>query len=118
MKTEIQEIDVNGMKYIRKDSIKKEIPQGDDSNPFMELGKSYFIRTVTHYFTGTLIWVGDKELCLENVCWIADTGRFNEFVSEKNGANESEPFPQNQPVIIGRGSIIDMSERSIITTVK
>jgi hypothetical protein len=118
MKTDIQEIDVNGVKYVRKDSIKKvDIPQGDESNPFFEIGKSYFIRTVTHYFTGILIWVGDKELCLENVAWIADTGRFNEFMAEKT-VSEVEPFPDGQRVIIGRGSIIDMSERSIITSVK
>jgi len=108
------EIEVNGKKYILKSSIKEKVkmvvPKGDKSNPFMEVGKDYFIRTVTHYFTGRLVWVGDKEIALEDACWIADTGRFNEFISGKT-FNESEPFVKGQIVIIGRGSIIDMTEK-------
>ena len=83
----------------------------------MEIGECYFIRTVTHYFTGRLIWVGDKELVLEEACWIADTGRFNEFIAGKT-VNESEPFPEKSEVIIGRGSIIDMTKRELVLTVK
>ena len=118
MKTDVQELDVNGVKYVRKDSIKKvKLPNGDKSNPFFIVGKEYFLRTVTHYFTGRLIWVGEKELCFEDVAWIADTGRFNEFMAGKT-VSEVEPFPQGQRVLIGRGAIIDMSERSIILSVK
>jgi len=107
----------DGEEYIKKSECKKNnfCPKGDKSNPFMEIGKCYFIRTVTHYFTGRLIWVGDKEIVLEDACWIADTGRFNEFMKEKT-VNESEPFP-DKPVIIGRGSIIDMTERALILNV-
>lgn len=103
---------VDGVEYIPKSKCKQKIvvPQGDESNPFMEIGTDYFIRTVTHYFTGRLVWVGDKELVLEDVAWIADTGRFNEFVGGK-GASESEPFQKGATVIIGRGSVIDMTER-------
>ena len=86
-------------------------------NPFMEIGKTYFIRTVTHYFTGRLIWVGDKEICLEEACWIADTGRFNEFMAGET-PNESEPFPKSSKVIIGRSAIIDMTEHDLILLVK
>jgi len=118
MKTDINELVVNGVDYVRKDSIRvMDVPKGDESNPFFEIGKHYFLRTVTHYFTGILVWVGDKELVFRNVAWIVDTGRFNEFMAEKTVC-EAEPFPEGQHVIIGRGSIIDMSERSIITLVK
>ena len=86
-------------------------------NPYMKIGKPYFIRTVTHYLTGRLIWVGDKEICLEDACWIADTGRFNEFISGTT-VNESEPFPKGANVIVGRGSIIDMVEHELILSVK
>ena len=101
------------MKKIARVASKK----GDDSNPFMEVGKTYFIRTVTHYFTGRLIWVGEKEIVLKEACWIADTGRFSEFMQEKV-VNESEPFPQDSQVIIGRGSIIDMTKHGLILSVK
>lgn len=110
---------VDGEEYIKKSDCKGKVvvAQGTSDNPFMEIGECYFIRTVTHYFTGRLIWVGDKEICLEDVCWIADTGRFNEFVAGKT-VNESEPFPKGARVIVGRGSIIDMSERELILTLK
>ena len=89
---------------------KKTQKKGDASNPFMIVGKEYFLRTVTHFFTGRLIWVGDKEIVLEDCAWIADTGRFNEFLAGKT-VNEVEPFPKGMPVIVGRGAIIDMTER-------
>ena len=92
----------------------------ESDNPFLKIGLVYFIRTVTHYFTGRLIWVGEKELVIEDACWIADTGRFNEFLKDKNKVNESEPFPEGSLVVIGRGSIIDLVEYkpSLILTVK
>lgn len=113
-------ITIDGVKYVKEADIPKgkvSIPQGDKSNPFMEVGNDYFIQTVTHYFTGRLVWVGDKELAFESVCWIADTGRFNEFIKGSE-ANESEPYKQDDKVIIGRGALISMSPRGLITKVK
>ena len=75
----------------------------DDSH--WRVGKNYFIRTVTHHFTGRLIKVTDKELVIEDAAWIADDGRFADAIS-KGEFNEVEPFPSG-PVIIGRGSLID-----------
>lgn len=110
---------IDGEEYIKKSDCKKvyDWKTTTSDNPFMEIGVSYFIRTVTHFFTGRLIWVGDKEICLEDACWIADTGRFNEFVAGKT-VNESEPFPKGARVIVGRGSIIDMVEHELILSVK
>lgn len=70
-----------------------------------QIGKHYVLRTVTMIDVGKLIEVTDKELVLENASWIADTGRWNEFLSKGN-YDESEPFPDGK-VIVGRGSIID-----------
>lgn len=88
-----------------------------EDNPYMEIGKEYFIRTVTHYLLGRLIWAGDKELVMEDVSWVADTGRFSEFIEGKT-VNENEPFPRGQKVIIGRGAIVDMTQRLIIEKLK
>ena len=108
---------IDGKEYVLKSSIKEKtkwrIPKGDKSNPFLKCGKVYFIRTVTHYFTGCLIWVGEKEFVFENACWIADTGRFNEFLKDKNKASETEPFPQGSKLVIGRGALIDMVEYNL-----
>src|SRR5688572_26479902 len=71
-----------------------------------EVGANYFMRTVTHHFTGTLIKLTDKEFVVDNAAWIADDGRFSECVGKGN-LNEVEPFPDGARVIIGRGSLID-----------
>jgi hypothetical protein len=74
-----------------------------ESHPY-QVGKNYFIRTVTLFYTGKLVKVTSKELVLEQAAWIADTGRFMDAI--KTGKlNEVEPFQDD--VIIGRGSIVD-----------
>lgn len=74
------------------------------SHPY-EVGRNYFIRTVTMIQVGKLVDVTPQELVLEEAAWIADTGRFNEAL--KSGTfSEVEPFPDGK-VIIGRGAIID-----------
>lgn len=78
-------------------------------NSHWEVGKNYVIRTVTHIDIGTLTKVTDKEFVLINATWVADTGRFKEFV--KTGEiNECEPYPDDLPVIVGRGALIDACE--------
>lgn len=73
------------------------------------LGEKYFIRTVTHYYTGRLVAVYPTELVLSDVAWIADTGRFNAAL-EKGTLSEVEPMPGE--VILGRGAIVDVSKWS------
>ena len=75
------------------------------SHPF-EIGKNYFIRTVTMIQIGKLVDVTDKELVLKNAVWVADTGRFTQALL-KGDLNEVELFPNNEKVIVGRGAIID-----------
>lgn len=71
-----------------------------------EIGKIYLIRTVTMTDTGRLVKVTEYELVLEDAAWIADTGRFSDAI-KKAEFGEVEPFPDDEPLIIGRGSIVD-----------
>lgn len=83
-----------------------------------EVGKAYFIRTVTMYYIGKLVAVYPQELVLEQAVWVADTGRFHQAM--KDGTlSEVEPFGTGR-VVIGRGSLIDASvwAHSIPTTQK
>lgn len=76
------------------------------SHPY-RIGKNYFIRTVTYFFTGKLVEVHPFELVIEDVSWIPDTGRYSD--SFKTGEhNEVEPVDGR--VIVGRYSIIDFTE--------
>ena len=98
---EIDNLTVKEIKHIQ--SLLK--GPSEPSHPY-EVGKNYFIRTVTHHLTGKLVKVTSKELVLETAAWIADDGRFHDAL--KNGTlNEVEPFPKDLQVIVGRGSLID-----------
>jgi len=98
---EIDNLTIKEIKHIQ--SLLKDPSEG--THPY-EIGKNYFIRTVTHHLTGRLIKVTAKELVLEQAAWIADDGRFHD-VLKTGKLNEVEPFPQDTPVIVGRGSLID-----------
>lgn len=69
-----------------------------------EVGKTYFIRSVTMYYTGRVKRITSHELVLEDAAWIADTGRFSDCLKEGT-FNEVEPFQED--VIVQRDSIVD-----------
>ena len=69
-----------------------------------EVGKAYFIRGVTMYYTGRVDSVTDEDVVLADAAWIADTGRLSTAL-ESGDFNEVEPFPN--PVIVPRGTICD-----------
>lgn len=75
------------------------------THPYV-IGEKYFIRTVTHHFTGQLVAVHQQELVITDAAWIADDGRFTQAIA-KGEFNEVEPYPDNEMVVIGRSSIID-----------
>lgn len=76
-----------------------------------QVGKVYFIRTVTHHLTGRIKSVGSVELVVTEAAWIADDGRFHDALKEEK-FSEVEPFPVGKDVIIGRQSVIDAVEIS------
>ena len=98
-------IKIDEVEYIRKDVApvkyvcRKEGP--------WEIGQTYFIRTVTMALHGRLVEVTPQELVLVNAAWIADTGRFSNFVKGEAQPNEVEPFPYDKAVIVGRSALID-----------
>ncbi len=81
-------------------------PKGDTSHPW-QIGKNYFIRTVTMAQTGKLVAVHEKELVLERAAWIADTGRFADAMADTSKFSEVEPWPADEPVIVSRAAVID-----------
>ena len=76
-----------------------------------EIGKCYVIRTVTMYVTGKVVAVGGHEILLENAAWIADAGRYADFLKDPvSVAKEVEPYPDGCRAGVGRGSICDFCE--------
>ena len=94
----------------------KETTGKSTDHPY-EVGKNYHIRTVTMAHAGKLKAVYDKELVLEGASWVADTGRFNEYLKDTSKVSENEPFKND--VIVGRGAIVDCTEiDNVYTKVK
>lgn len=70
------------------------------------VGETYFIRTITHYYTGRLKDVVGQWLVLSDASWIADTGRFHDFLKEGK-CNEYESFIN--PAIVPIAAIVDIT---------
>ena len=80
-----------------------------EATPF-EVGKKYFIRTVTHHQVGRCTAVKGSFVVLENASWVADDGRFHTAMSTGEFA-EVEPFGDAR-VFVNTASIIDAVEWS------
>ena len=85
----------------------KDLLQIDGSSHPFNIGSFYHVRTVTMAIAGKLRSVHSQELVLSDASWVADSGRFNEYLKDTNKVKENEPFEND--VIIGRGSIVDMT---------
>ena len=72
------------------------------------IGNPIMVRTVTMIYVGKLIAVSEHELTLVDVSWIPETGRWQQFISD-GAINECEPYPVGRLVLIGRGSILDVT---------
>lgn len=101
-------IKIDEVEYVRKDSIHPSYERRKEG-PF-EIGEYYFIRTVTNYFHGRLVEVTPLEFVLLEAVWIADTGRFHQFVTGKAQPNEVEPYDPTIPVIVSRGGYIEATK--------
>ena len=113
MKPETMMID--DVKYVRADSVPPiQLPVGEFA-PW-EIGQEYFIQTVTHYYLGQLVFVGDKELAITGASWVADTGRMHLFIAGGK-PKENEPFNKTDTVIIGRGAIVASVKRKALLEV-
>lgn len=81
------------------------MPEEKKDHPY-KIGENYFIRTVTHHYTGRLVEVYPQELILKNAAWIPDDGRFSDAV-DQGSFSEVEPYPDNREVILGRATVLD-----------
>ena len=72
------------------------------------LGKNVHIRTVTMAYSGKVESLDSMSLTLSSACWIADSGRFSDYLIDTSKANEQEPFPKD--VTISIGGVIDVTE--------
>ena len=72
----------------------------------LTVGEPYFVTTVTKYYTGRVKSLSFGELVLVDAAWIPDTGRLSDFL-RTGKANEVEPYPDEQPVHLSMGIIVE-----------
>lgn len=70
----------------------------------LQIGNKVFIRTVTGYYTGQIEEITPTEVVLRHCAWVAETGRFHQFLAEGpiKDKTEIEPYPEATE---GRASI-------------
>ena len=102
-----ENMNINEMKVGEVLEIVKLFNGGSKNDHPFTIGQNVFIRTVTLYYTGKVESVNAGFVRLTDAAWIADTGRFHDFLKEGK-CNEFEGFIE--PVNIPMGSIIDFSE--------
>ncbi len=100
------EMELNEMTIGELKNLQSLLHCADTPHPYV-LGQAYVARTVTHYYVGRLTAVYAQELVLEECAWVADTGRWSDFLAAGT-VKEVEPYPGGK-VIIGRGGLIDAS---------
>lgn len=71
-----------------------------------KLGENICVRTVTMLYTGRLVAEDDKTLYIDQATWIADSGRYKDFV-EQGMVSECEPYPAELIVRINKDTIVD-----------
>lgn len=75
----------------------------------MEIGRNYYIETVTWAWTGRLVDFANGFAVLDDAAKIFDTGRFGDAMSSGTFA-EVEPVPSGQRVPVSMGAIVDAVE--------
>ena len=71
------------------------------------IGEKYIIRTVTYHLVGRLKAVTDSDIVLEDACWVADSGRWNEAL-KTGDLSELEPFVDD--TIVNRDAFVDATK--------
>lgn len=79
-------------------------PFCDQGKHSFKIGTCYLIRTVTYHFIGKLVAITDTDMVLDDVCWLADSGKFSKAL-EIGSVDEAEAVPDGH--VICRGGIID-----------
>lgn len=71
------------------------------------VGDKVVIRTVTYHHVGVVKTVGEGYVILTDASWIADSGRWGEFL-RTGSPSESEKYPRD--CVVYFGAMVDSSD--------
>jgi len=98
-------VDIDSLTVGQLKEIQSLVGNGQKYFPY-SVGDKVFIRSVTLYYTGRISHLKDDWITLENASWIADTGRFYDFL-KYGKCSEYESFQKT--VSIPVQSLIDIT---------
>lgn len=101
-----KKITVDGVEYVRADSIENQKPLATLTSLNDLIGRKVFIRTVTYHALGRVVGIVDGFIELEDSAWIADSGRFMDFL-QTGVASEVEPVGR---MWVATSNIVDFVE--------
>ena len=112
---------IDGVKYVPEAELlkckKQKVSVG--SSEVFEIGAEVFIKTVTYHYTGRIVDVSEGFVFLEDVAWIADSGRFTEFMKEEKEPQSMEAELYGDRIVkINIGSITEVVERKLVVVQK
>ena len=112
---------IDGIKYVPEAELlkckKQKVSAG--SSKVFEIGAEVFIKTVTYHYTGRIVDVAEGFVFLEDVAWIADSGRFTEFMKEEKEPQSLESELYGDRVVkINIGSITEVTQRKLVIAQK
>ena len=96
-------------------------PSTSNKRHDFEVGKKYFVRTVTNHYLGEVVEVNELCVVMVKVTWVADDGRFHKAMQGEWDSNaEHEPYPENMRVQLFYGAMLDANDwhHEIIKIVK
>ena len=114
-------ITIDGTKYVpESDYLKAKMQsKATGKSEVFEIGAEVFIKTVTYNYTGRIVDVVDGFVFLEDVAWIADSGRFTEFMKEEKEPQSMESELYGDRIVkINIGSIVEVVERKLVVEQK
>lgn len=95
------------LKLLLESALGEDKPEAKKESSILQVGKLYHVRTVTYATMGELKEIDDHFLKFTRASWVADTGRFSEFVKDPSKVNENEFVGE---IIVSRDAIVDVIE--------
>lgn len=112
-------ITIDGTKYVPETELLKVKKEKVGDSKVFVIGEEVFVRTVTYHYTGRIVDVVDGFVFLEEVAWIACSGRFTEFMKDEKEPEGMESELYGDKIVkINIGSITEVVGRKLITLVK
>lgn len=108
MEIDLQKIQDAQTELAKLEELKK-LTGSPQEESFIEVGKTYFVRTVTYHYLIQVKAKNGKEV-KGRASWIPDSGRYADFINEGKIEGSAEVEPIEPDLILRLDTIVDYCE--------